>query len=74
MDARFADIVRVAVRQSRSRNGLLWAEALAERIVSATPLKVDKRDIAEQLTMEAMRTGAAVVLAGSTAGRPDVCS
>jgi len=74
MDARFADIVRAAVRQSRSRNGLLWADALAERIVSATPLKVEKSDIAEQLTMEAMRTGAAVVMAGSTAGQPDVCS
>ncbi len=63
MDPRFGEIVRAAVRDAKARNGLLWADGIADRIATATPLTVHRHEIAEQLTLEAIRTGAAVVMA-----------
>jgi hypothetical protein len=65
----FTEIVRAAVRHSKARNGVLWADALAGRIATATPLHVNKDELAEQLTLEAIRAGGAVVVA-RTASAP----
>ena len=38
MDMRFQAIIEAAVQQAKAEQSLLWAEEIAERIVSSTPL------------------------------------
>jgi hypothetical protein len=52
-----------AVSSAKRRQGLLWAEALADRIAGATPLEVDRGELAARLTLEAARQGVPVTLA-----------
>jgi hypothetical protein len=63
MDRRFQAIVTAAVSSAKRRQSLLWAEALADRIAAATPLEVDRRELAERLTLEAARQGVPVTVA-----------
>jgi hypothetical protein len=60
MDRRFQAIVTAAVSSAKRRHSLLWAEALADRIAAATPLEVDRGELAERLTLEAARQGVTV--------------
>ena len=66
MDPRFQAIIEAAVEQAKSESNLLWADEMAKRIASSTPLKVEAADIAEQLTKEAVRAGVAVTVARSS--------
>ena len=67
MDPRFQAIIEAAVEQAKSESNLLWADEMAKRIASSTPLKVEAADIAEQLTKEAVRAGVAVTVARTNA-------
>jgi hypothetical protein len=60
MDRRFQAIVTAAVSSAKRRHSLLWAEALADRIAAATPLEVDRGELAKRLTLEAARQGVTV--------------
>jgi hypothetical protein len=68
MDKRFQAIVTAAVSSAKRRHSLLWAEALADRIAAATPLEVDRCELAERLTVEAARQGVAVSVARKPEG------
>lgn len=62
MDPRFQAIIKAAVQSAKVQKNLIWAEDLARRIASSTPLPVEAADIAEQLTVEAVRAGVAVTV------------
>lgn len=67
MDSRFQSFIKAAVEQARADRKLLWADEMAFRIVSSSPLAVDASDIAEQLRNEAVRVGVAVTIARNEA-------
>ncbi len=62
MDQQFQAIIEAAVQQAKLAESLLWADDIAERIVSYTPLSVRVADISEQLSREAARMGVAVTV------------
>ena len=62
MDFRFQAFIEAAVQQAKAEQSLLWAEEIAERIVSSTPLAVHSADISEQIAREAARLGVAVTV------------
>ena len=59
----FDAIVVAAVRLTRSKVSLLWADQLAARLAEATPLSVDLSDLSERITAEAIRQSVPVVIA-----------
>jgi len=63
MDKTFQSVVVAAVRQAKARTSLLWADKLAEQLADATPLDVDRVELGERLTREAIRQGIPVVVA-----------
>jgi hypothetical protein len=63
MDKRFQAIIEAAVRQAKTEQSLLWADEVAERIASSTPLTVRAADISEQISRVAARAGVAVTVA-----------
>lgn len=62
MNMNIDPIVTAAVQQARDANSLLWADELADRIADSTPLPLEASEIAEQITREAIREGAAVLM------------
>ena len=62
MDPRFQAFMEAAVRRAKSERNMLWAEEMAHRIASSTPLRVNTAEITEQLTSEAVRAGVAVTV------------
>jgi hypothetical protein len=74
MDQRFQAFIEAAVQQAKAAQALLWADEIAERIASSTPLSVRAADIAEQIAREAARLGVAVTVAQSQrAAKRDRC-
>jgi hypothetical protein len=65
MDLRFQAFIEAAVQQAKAAESLLWAEEIAERIASSTPLSVRLSDISAQIAREAARMGVAVTVAPS---------
>jgi hypothetical protein len=65
MDQRFEAFIEAAILQAKAAQSLLWADEIAERIASSTPLSVHARDISEQIAREAARLGVAVTVAQS---------
>lgn len=63
MDMRFQAIIEAAVQQAKAGQSLLWADEVAERIASSTPLKVRAADISEQISRVAAGAGVAVTVA-----------
>jgi len=63
MDERFQAIIEAAVKQAKADQSLLWADEVAERIASSTPLSVRAADISEQITRVAAQNGVAVTVA-----------
>jgi hypothetical protein len=62
MDMRFQAIIEAAVQQAKVEQSLLWADEVAERIASSTPLKVRAADISEQISLVAARAGVPVTV------------
>jgi hypothetical protein len=62
MDQRFEAIIEAAVQHAGAEGNLLWAEDVARRIASSTPLRVSAEEITEQLTAAAARAGVAVTV------------
>lgn len=62
MDTNIDTIVSAAVHQAKEQNRLLWADELANSIVESTPLPLVTNEVAEQITFEAIRQGAAVLM------------
>jgi hypothetical protein len=60
-------VVEIAVRETKRRTSLLWADRLADRIADASPLPFDRSDLSERLTIEAVRQGIPVVIASERA-------
>ena len=74
MDMRFQAIIEAAVKQAKVEQSLLWADVVAERIASSTPLKVRAADISEQISLVAARAGVPVtVMERQRALRSDCC-
>ena len=74
MDMRFQAIIEAAVKQAKVQQSLLWADVVAERIASSTPLKVRAADISEQISVVAARAGVPVtVMERQSALRGDCC-
>ena len=74
MDMRFQAIIEAAVKQAKVQQSLLWADVVAERIASSTPLKVRAADISEQISLVAARAGVPVtVMERQRALRGDCC-
>ena len=74
MDMRFQAIIEAAVKQAKVEQSLLWADVVAERIASSTPLKVRAADISEQISVVAARAGVPVtVMERQRAFRSDCC-
>jgi hypothetical protein len=74
MDMRFQAIIEAAVKQAKVEQSLLWADVVAERIASSTPLKVRAADISEQISVVAARAGVPVtVMERQGALRGDCC-
>ncbi len=74
MDPRFQAFIEAAVQQAKAAQALLWADDIAERIASSTPLSVRAADISAQIAREAARMGVAVTVEQSeTAERRDRC-
>jgi hypothetical protein len=67
MDPRFQAFIEAAVERAKAESNLLWADDLAQRIASSTPLPVEASVLAEQLTYEAVRAGVAVTVSRSRA-------
>jgi hypothetical protein len=65
MDQRFQAFIEAAVQQAKAAESLLWADEIAMRIVSSTPLSVHAADISVQIAREAARVGVAVTVAQS---------
>ncbi len=65
MDQRFQAFIEAAIQQAKAAQSLLWADEIAERIASSTPLSVHAPDISEQIAREAVRMGVAVTVAQS---------
>jgi type IV pilus biogenesis protein CpaD/CtpE len=65
MDPRFQSFIEAAVQRARAESKLLWADEIAVRIVSSSPLSVNASDIAEQLRHEAVRAGVPVTVTRS---------
>ena len=63
MDKTFQSVIVAAVRHEKARTSLLWADKLAQRLADATPLHVDRVELGERLTREAIRQGIPVVVA-----------
>ncbi len=63
MDKTFQSVIVAAVRQAKGRTSLLWADRLADRIADSTPLHVNRSEIGERVTAEAIRQGIPVVVA-----------
>lgn len=63
MSRTFHFSVEVAVRETKRRTSLLWADRLADRIANASPLSLNRSDLSEWLTIEAIRQGIPVVVA-----------
>jgi hypothetical protein len=62
MDMRFQAIIEAAVKQAKVEQSLLWADVVAERIASSTPLKVRAADISAQISLVAARAGVPVTV------------
>jgi len=62
MDMRFQAFIEAAVRQAKAEQSLLWADLVAERIASSTPLKVRRADISDQISRVAAQAGVAVTV------------
>jgi hypothetical protein len=75
MDLRFQAIIEAAVQQAKVEQSLLWADEVAERIVSSTPLTVHTADISEQISRAAARAGVPVTVIErrKAAFRDDCC-
>jgi hypothetical protein len=65
MDQRFQAFIEAAILQAKAAQSLLWADEIAQRIASSTPLSVRATDISEQIAREAARMGVAVTVAQS---------
>ena len=57
MEQTFDAIICATVRQARAGPHLLWADRIAERIVNATPLPVDRKALVERLAAAAVHEG-----------------
>jgi hypothetical protein len=64
MDMRFQAIIEAAVQQAKVEQRLLWADEVAKRIASSTPLDVRAADISEQISHVAAKAGVPVTVAG----------
>ncbi len=74
MDIRFQSFIEAAVQRAKEAESLLWADEVAERIVSSTPLSVHIADISAQIAREAARLGVAVTVAqGHAATKSEGC-
>ena len=73
MDMRFQAIIEAAVQQAKAEQSLLWADEVAARIASSTPLDVRAADISEQIAHAAARAGVAVTVIGRSAGVMECC-
>jgi hypothetical protein len=62
MDNHFDAFIDAAVERAKSEQSLLWADEVAERIVSSTPLTVRASDISEKISRAAARAGVAVTV------------
>jgi hypothetical protein len=74
MDLRFQAIIEAAVQQAKAEQSLLWADEVAERIASSTPLDVRAADISEQIARTAARAGVPVTVIARTASVSGCCS
>ena len=57
MEQTFQAIISATVRQAKAGQHLLWADQIADRIANATPLRVDRKALVEQLTAAAVQEG-----------------
>jgi len=73
MDERFEAFIVAAVQQAKAAQSLLWADDIAERIASSTPLLVHTADISAQIAREAARLGVAVSVAASSNAKRARC-
>ncbi len=74
MDQRFQAFIEAAILQAKAAQSLLWADEIAERIASSTPLSVHAADISVQIAREAARMGVAVTVTQSRkAAQRDSC-
>jgi hypothetical protein len=73
MDLRFQAFIEAAVQQAKAAESLLWADEIAERIASSTPLSVRATEISEQIAREAARVGVAVTVARSPKSKRERC-
>ncbi len=74
MDQWFEAFIEAAILQAKAAQSLLWADEIAERIVSSTPLSVHAPDISEQIARKAARLGVAVTVTQSRkAAKRDTC-
>ena len=73
MDMRFQAIIEAAVQQAKAEETLLWADVVASRIASSTPLDVRAADISEQIAHAAARAGVAVTVLARSAGVVKCC-
>jgi hypothetical protein len=73
MDMRFQAIIEAAVQQAKVDQSLLWADEVAERIASSTPLMVRAADLSEQISRAAAAAGVAVTVAERTRTAAAVC-
>ena len=74
MDLRFQAIIEAAVQRAKAEQSLLWADEVAERIASSTPLDVRAADISEQIAHAAARAGVPVTVIARTASISGCCS
>jgi len=72
MDPRFQAFMEAAVKRAKAERNLLWADEVAQRIASSTPLRVDTAEIREQLTHEAVRAGVAVTVTRAHRSRAEI--
>ncbi len=73
MDQRFQAFIEAAVQQAKAAQSLLWADEIAERIVSSTPLSVHAADISEQIAREAARWASPSPSRRAKAAKRDRC-
>ena len=70
MDMRFQAIIEAAVEQAKAEQSLLWADEVAERIASSTPLTVRAADISEQISDASRRAAGVAVTVQQSGGLP----
>ena len=68
VDSTVQAVIVAAVRQNKGRTSLLWADQLADRIADSTPLQLNRSEIGNRLTQEAVRQGIPVVVGSNRAG------